>query len=233
MRFPAAARFTMLGLCLWLSLEMARAGEPVSLFNGKDLTGWKTAGRRAGAWQVGTAAVAADRPGKLEVRTPGTELVGTGDCPNLVSEASFGDCLLELEFMIPKNSNSGVKLMRIYEIQILDSHGKPTAGKSDCGAIYLERAPTVNACKPPGEWQTLSIEFRAPRFDADGKKVSDARFVKVVMNGETIHADVAIPHGTNVGPNVKEQARGEVLLQGDHGPVAFRNIRITPRDEPR
>lgn len=222
--------FLLLSCSLGLSLGTSPAAESISLFNGQDLTGWRTSGRKPGAWKVGKAALAPGEAGKLVAEPSGTELVADGNSPNLVSEAAFGDCLLDLEFMIPKDSNSGVKLQRIYEIQILDNAGKETLGKGDCGAIYKERAPDVNACKDPGEWQTLHIEFRAPRFDASGAKTADARFVKVTLNGKTLHENVSIPHGTNVGPDVKEHARGEILLQGDHGPVAFRNLRVTPLD---
>src|SRR5262245_61369421 len=161
--------------CL-LAFSSTFAGERVSLFNGKDLSGWKTASVKEKAWGVGTAVIAPEEPTELKVSTPGNELVGSGKCPNLISEREFGDCRVELEFMIPKDSNSGIKLMRIYEIQILDSYGKEAAGPGDCGAIYKERAPNVNACKKPGEWQKLLIEFKAPRFDDSGKKVADAQF---------------------------------------------------------
>jgi hypothetical protein len=131
----------------------------------------------------------------------------------------------------PRNStdsNSGIKMMNIYEIQIFDSYGKATLGKTDCGAVYSEIAPLVNACKKPGEWQQLVIDFRAPRFDADGKKTANARFVKVTLNGQVVQDNVEIPHGTNVGRNAKEHATGPIYLQGDHGSVAFRNLKVTP-----
>jgi hypothetical protein len=208
---------------------------PVSLINGKDLTGWKSVGRGPNQWIFGKAALNTDAPAKLIVVGPGEELINTNKTVNLSSEASFGDCLVELEFMVGKSSpdnetdsNSGIKLMSIYEIQIFDSYGKAALGKTDCGAIYSETPPLVNACKKPGEWQTLGIDFRAPRFDAEGKKTANARFVKVTLNGQVVQENVEIAHGTNVSRNAKEHPTGTIYLQGDHGAVAFRNLKVTP-----
>lgn len=215
------------------------AGSPktISLFNGKDLTGWKTVGRGTSQWTYGKAALDADNPAKVKVDGPGDDLINTNRTVNLSSEASFGDCVVELEFMVGKSSpdndtdsNSGIKMMNIYEIQIYDSYGKATPGKIDCGAIYSETAPSVNACKKPGEWQKLVIDFRAPRFDAAGKKTANARFVKVTLNGTVVQDNVEIAHGTNVSRNAPEHPTGPIYLQGDHGSVAFRNLNVTPLD---
>ena len=89
-------------------------------------------------------------------------------------------------------------------------------------------APRVNACKEPGNWQTLDVIFLAPRFDAAGKKTANAKIVKAVLNGEVIHEnqEMKTPTGSNyVKPEV---AAGPLMLQGDHGPVAFRNVRVRP-----
>ena len=209
----------------------------VSLINGKDLSGWKTMGGGSNTWVFGTAAMNPDRPAKLMVTGPGEELISTNKTVNLSSEAVFGDCLVEAEFLVGKatpgkseDSNSGIKMMNIYEIQIFDSYGVAVSSKTDCGAIYSETAPAVNACKPPGEWQTLVIDFRAPRFDAAGKKIANAKFVKVTLNGQVVQDNVEIAHGTNVSRNKPEHPTGPILLQGDHGAVAFRNLKVTPLD---
>ena len=90
-------------------------------------------------------------------------------------------------------------------------------------------APSVNAAKPAGEWQTLEIEFIAPRFDASGKKISNAKFARVVLNKRLIHENVEVAAPTGAAWRlVKEVPRGPLLLQGDHGPVAFRNIQVRP-----
>ena len=207
----------------------------VCLLNGKDLSGWKTVGKGPNQWTYGKAAMNPDNPAKLTVIGPGDELINTNKTVNLSSEASFGDCLVELEIMVGKSStrnstdsNSGIKMMNIYEIQIFDSYGKATLGKADCGAIYSETAPALNACKKPGEWQKLAIDFRAPRFDAEGNKTANARFVKVTLNGRVVQDNVEIAHGTNVGRNAPEHPTGPIYLQGDHGAVAFRNLKVTP-----
>jgi hypothetical protein len=213
----------------------ADSSKTISLFNGKDLTGWKTVGRSTNQWTVGKAAMNLDAPAKLKVVGSGEELISTNRTVNLSSEAVFGDCIVELEFMVGKStpgnerdSNSGIKMMNIYEIQIFDSYGKATPGKTDCGAVYSETAPLVNACKRPGEWQTLVINFRAPRFDEAGNKTANAKFVKVTLNGQVIQENVEIAHGTNVSRNAKEHPTGPIYLQGDHGAVAFRNLNVTP-----
>jgi Domain of Unknown Function (DUF1080) len=209
--------------------------ETISLLNGKDLAGWKTVGRGTNHWTYGKAAMNPDAPAKLMVTGPGDELIDTNKTVNLTSEASFGDCVVDFEFMVGKSSptnetdsNSGIKLMNIYEIQIFDSYGNATPGKLDCGAVYSETPPLVNACKPPGQWQKFVIEFHAPRFDAEGKKTANAKFVKVTLNGKVVQDNVEIAHGTNVGRNAKEHPTGPIYLQGDHGAVAFRNLKVTP-----
>ena len=207
----------------------------ISLINGKDLTGWKLVGKGGSQWEFGKAAMNPDNPAKLKVAGPGEELISTNRTVNLSSEAVFGDCLVELEFLVGKStagndvdSNSGVKLMNIYEIQIFDSYGKANPDKHDCGAIYSETAPLVNACKPPGEWQKLVIDFRAPRFDETGKKTANAKFARVTLNGQVVQENVEIAHGTNVSRNAPEHPTGPIYLQGDHGSVAFRNVNVTP-----
>jgi 3-keto-disaccharide hydrolase len=86
--------------------------------------------------------------------------------------------------------------------------------------------PRTNAAKKAGEWQTLDIVFRAPRFDGEGKKIKNARFDKVVLNGQAIHEGVEVKTPTGHAWKQKEVPRGPLLLQGDHGPVAFRNVRV-------
>src|SRR5918911_3019200 len=96
---------------------------------------------------------------------------------------------LTLEFNVSKGSNSGVYFQGQYEVQILDSFGKKDKELKygDCGGIYDTAAPRTNASKAPGEWQTFDVVFRAPRFDAAGKKTANAKFVRVAHNGTVIH----------------------------------------------
>ena len=96
---------------------------------------------------------------------------------------------------------------------------------------YLDKGtpPRVNACKPAGEWQTLDATFRAPRFDAGGKKTSNARIVRATLNGLLIQENAEVPYATGAAWNkAKEHAAGPLLLQADHGAVAFRNLRVRP-----
>lgn len=155
---------------------------------------------------------------------------------NIVTTFEHGDIELELEVMLPKGSNSGLFLQGRYELQLFDSWGVKDPKFSDIGGIYrnwetepskiyMGKAPITNAAKAPGLWQTLKVSFRAPRFDASGKKVANARFVSVELNGVKIHDNVEVPQLTG-GPIANTEApTGPLMIQGDHGPVALRNIR--------
>lgn len=162
----------------------------------------------------------------------------TGRGKNLISKESFGDVEVHLEFNVPKGSNSGIKFQSVYEVQIFDSYGstkKPSG--SDCGGVYPRSedkpkyqhidegyAPKVNACMPPGEWQTLDITFLAPRFDASGKKIECAR-ITAVLNGKKVQDNLEVHSPTGANWRAKEKTTGPILLQADHGPVAFRNVK--------
>lgn len=147
---------------------------------------------------------------------------------DIYTEEKFGDCTVKLEFLIPKGSNSGVYLMGEYEVQVADSFAKPSnkLGQGDMGAIYSAAAPSLNACGVPGTWQTYEIEFTAPKFDANGKKTANAVFKKVVLNGVVVQENVEVQEPTGGGVTMKESPTGPLMLQGNHGPVAFRNIEI-------
>ena len=149
---------------------------------------------------------------------------------DIYTEEKFGDVTVEVEFMIPKGSNSGVYLMGEYEVQILDSFGKPDdqLKPGDMGGIYTTAAPKKNACKKPGEWQKFVIEFQAPRFDAAGNKTANAKFVKVTFNDEVIHENVEVKGPTGGELSDKESPTGPLMFQGDHGSVSFRNLKVTP-----
>ncbi len=128
--------------------------------------------------------------------------------------------------------------IRSHEIQILDSWGVEELKHGDCGGIYERWAngqgyeghpPRQNASRPAGKWQSFDVVFRAPRFDAGGKKIANARFVKVVHNGKVIHENVEVTGPTRAAIFGDEKPTGPLMLQGDHGPVAYRNIRIANR----
>jgi hypothetical protein len=150
-----------------------------------------------------------------------------------MTKDAFGDFRLHLEFLLDfppeerKSGNSGVYLQRRYEIQILNSAHKKTAGGGDCGAIYRYEAPRVNAALPPGKWQSYDITFTAPRWEGK-KKVRNAR-ITVLHNGVTIHEDVEVSrktgHGRPEGPEP-----GPILLQYHGNPVVYRNIWLVPKN---
>ncbi|MCG8328739.1 MAG: DUF1080 domain-containing protein [Chitinophagales bacterium] len=164
---------------------------------------------------------------------------------NIQTKLQHGDIDLELEFMMAAHSNSGIYLQGKYEVQLLDSWGVKHPAFSDCGGVY-ERwdesrekgekgyegiAPLMNACRAPGLWQHLSISFQAARFDDYGNKIKNARLLKVMLNGVLIHDNIELT-GPTRGGGKDEVRRGPILFQGDHGPVAFRNIRYRTFDNP-
>ena len=178
-------------------------------------------------WEVGAASV--DDKGKLVLKAGGSDMVNIARSLDIYTEQEFADCLIECEVMVPKNGNSGIYVMGRYEIQVFDSYGKAKLGMGDMGAIYSVSVPKVNASKKPGEWQKFVIDFQAPRFDGD-KKVANAKFVKVELNGQVIHENVEVAKGSTGGALTgKEAATGPLMFQGDHGPVAFRYVKITEK----
>ena len=217
-----------LTVLLFASVFSAAGEKAVTPFNGKDLTGWKVPGdAKSNKWLVGTASL--DDKGKLVYKEGGTELVNSARGANIYTEQEFGDCLIECEVMVPKNGNSGIYVMGRYEIQIFDSFGRAKLGMGDMGAIYSVAVPKVNASKKPGEWQKYAIDFLAPRFDGK-KKIANATFVKVTLNDQVIHENAEVVKGaTPGGLSGAEAAVGPLFFQGDHEPVAYRNIKITPK----
>lgn len=202
--------------------------------SGKDVLWVPKASKSGHQWEVGMAAMDEKNPSQLAftvIKGKDAELVNKkSGSVDLYTEEKYGDILLEVEFMVPKGSNSGIYLMGEYEVQVLDSFGKAddklTGG--DLGAIYSAAVPKFNAARKPGEWQKFVIDFTAPRF-ADTKKVTPARFNRVELNGKVIHENVEMKGPTPGGLTGKEHAVGPVMFQGDHGPVAFRNIKISYR----
>jgi hypothetical protein len=175
-------------------------GPPVTMFDGKTLTGWTLRDPKA---KVGWAVV----DGELAVVDP----KGNAD---LVSDKAFQDMKLHLEFNVEPKSNSGVYLRGRYEIQILDDASKATE-EHGCGALYSRIAPKVDANKPAGEWNTFDIEVVG-------------RHLTVVLNGKTIIDNAEIDGITGGAINPFEGEPGPLMLQGDHGKVRFRNIVVTP-----
>ena len=232
-------RLLVVGLALAAAAMTGMPGAELTPFNGSDLSGWR---KPTGTWQAAGGAVPVpDDPKKLSV-TPGSGVLvngETGRTSNLLTEQEHGDVEAHIEFVVPKGSNSGVYFQGRYEIQVLDSWGVEQLKHGDCGGIYQRydekekrgfegHPPRVNASKPPGEWQTFEVIFRAPRFDAAGKKLANARFIKVIHNGQVVHENVDVTGPTRSAAFSDEKPAGPRMLQGDHGPVAYRNLRLKP-----
>lgn len=202
-------------------------------FNGKNLDGWKVKGhhpKRKSHWTVGSARPNPDKPKEFLVAEKGCELINArSHGRDLYSTYTHGDAVILIEVMVPEASNSGIYVHGEYEIQVLDSFGRDkNPGRGDMGAIYGAAPPTKPVYKKPGEWSQYEIHFQAPRFDAKGKKIANARFLKVILNGAVIHKDVEMKGPTPGGVDGKEKPKGPLLFQGDHGPVSYRTIRILP-----
>ncbi|MEZ5399700.1 MAG: DUF1080 domain-containing protein [Bryobacteraceae bacterium] len=213
------------------------------LLNGKDLAGWAPQDNKPSEWFTAYS-IRWERllgPTRLSGRPApaGTILNGpNGRTANFVTVATFGDIELYLDFLIPKGSNSGVYLHGLYEIQVFDSYGSTEPMKtSDCGGVYHRwidnkgvggSAPSRNASRPPGQWQSFQIWFRAPRFDAAGRKAENARFLRVLHNGLSVQNNVELEGPTRAHMNIPEAPENPIMLQGDHGPVAYKNIYWRP-----
>ncbi|MBI2925905.1 MAG: DUF1080 domain-containing protein [Verrucomicrobia bacterium] len=230
-------------LSLWLLLGAAgctTTSHPGAriVFGSEDLSGWR---EPTGEWTVARAVPLDAADEKKFVLQPGTGVLvngAKGRTVNLLSDCEHGDVEAHLEFCVPKGSNSGVYFQGRYEVQILDSWGVEQPKSGDCGGLYAScsepkpdwpgRPPSVNASKPPGAWQSFDVIFRAPRVDASGKKIAPAKFIKVVHNGKVIHEDVEVPRPTCAAAWLDEKPLGPLMLQGDHGPVAYRNLWLKP-----
>ena len=223
-----------------LILATIGSAEMIKL-TGDDFSAWRS---DTGQWQVVGEAFTDPANEKMLGTKPGTGVIVNGPAgrtSNLLSKAEFGDINAHIEFMVSKDSNSGVYFMGRYEIQVFDSWQKQSEYPGiECGGIYQRwdesrkqkgfegHSPRVNASRPPGKWQTFNVIFRAPRFDETGRKVANARFEKIVHNGIVVHEDVELTGPTRAGAYNDEKPAGPLMLQGDHGPVAYRNIRIEP-----
>jgi hypothetical protein len=176
-----------------------KPGKPIELFDGKDVSGWHTrlAGHDIG-WQV----------------TDGMLNNGKAGVPDLVSDAKFWNFTLHVEYRIGKGSNSGVGLRGRYEVQIFDDGDRAPDVHSN-GALYSRIVPSVQASRPPGEWQTFDIRLVG-------------RDVTVVLNDQKIIDKQVIEGLTAIAHDADEAKPGPIILQGDHGPVEFRKITLTP-----
>ncbi len=188
-------------------LSRLRYGEPVELFNGRDLTGWTmTDPAQENGFQAVDGMLVND-----PVQPEGQPRVRYG---NLMTTAKFEDFNLTLEVNVPAGSNSGVYLRGIYEVQISDSFGKPL-DSHNMGGLYSRITPTVAAEKPAGQWQAFDITL------CD-------RHLTVKLNGQTIIDNQPVQGVTGGALTADEFSPGPIYLQGDHGKVTFRNLVLRP-----
>lgn len=193
--------------------------DAIILFNGTSSAAWQHKNGGDAKWMVADNAI--------------TVKAGSGE---IKTKQKFGDCQLHIEWRTPAEvkgesqgrGNSGIFLMGRYEVQVLDSYNNKTYYNGQAGSIYKQHVPLVNACKPPGEWQSYDIIFTAPRFSENGTVSIPARFT-VFQNGVLIQNNVTVWGATeNVGSPVYQyhEAKESLSIQ-DHGnPVSFRNIWI-------
>ena len=207
----------------WPEVKVVTPGEKNSLppsdaivlFDGKDLSQWKDASK----WKV----------------EDGVMVAGSG---TIQSIQEFGDCQLHIEWSAPKQvrgegqgrGNSGIFLMGIYELQVLDSFENPTYADGQAGSIYKQQAPMVNAMRKPGEWNAYDVLWTTPKFNDDGSLKSPA-YITVIHNGVVIQNHYELKGDTpfhRPSEYKKHAAKGPIKLQ-DHGdPVRFRNIWVRP-----
>ena len=195
--------------------------DAIVLFDGKNTDAWQ--GRDGGPikWKVEDGAM--------------TVVAGTGD---IRTKQGFGDCQLHIEWRTPAEvkgsdqgrGNSGIFFMDRYELQVLDNYNNKTYANGQAGSIHKQLPPLVNACRPPGEWQTYDVIWIAPRFNEDGSVKSQAR-ITVFHNGVLVQNDAVLLGGTQyIGiANYEKHGDKEPIKLQDHGnPVSFRNIWIRP-----
>lgn len=203
------------------------AGKPPSdavvLFDGKDLSAWVGKNGQAAPWKV--------EDGYFEV------VPGSGD---IHTKQSFGDAQFHVEWATPSpatgtdqaRGNSGIRLMTLYELQVLDSYHANTYADGEAGAIYSEYPPLVNACRPPGEWQTYDIVFHGPHFSPSGE-LTQLATATVFQNGVLVQDHVSLTGPTSGRKPYKAHSPKMPLnLQDHHHPVRYRNIWLRELHEP-
>lgn len=196
--------------------------DAIVLFDGKNADAWEARnGSGPVKWKVENGIM--------------TVAAGGGD---IKTKQGFGDCQLHIEWRTPAEvkgesqgrGNSGIFLMGKYELQVLDNYNNRTYSNGQAGGIYKQLPPLVNACRPPGEWQTYDVIFTAPVFYEDGSVKSQAR-ITVFHNGVLVQNDKALWGSTQyigIATYDKHAAKEPIILQ-DHGnPVSYRNIWIRP-----
>jgi hypothetical protein len=188
-------------------LSKVRFGRKISLFNGRNLDGWRPHEKdKKNGWSA--------QDGMLVNTTPKTDFSATGDHANLRTNAEFEDFRLHIEFLVEEQRNSGIYLRGMYEAQVVDRDSR-MQGIQGVGAIFGRIAPSKNAGRPGGEWQTYDLTL------VD-------RHITVVLNGETVIDNQPVVGPTAGAIYTDPSALGPIYLQGDHTNVRYRNITLEP-----
>jgi hypothetical protein len=193
--------------------------DAIVLFDGKNFSNWEGDKNQPIGWTMENGA-----------------MIVKGGSGGIKTKRGFGDCQMHIEFRTPAEvkgdgqgrGNSGIFLMGKYELQVLDNYNNKTYVNGQAGSMYKQLPPMVNACRPPGEWQTYDIIFTAPRFYDDGRLKSQAR-ITVIHNGVLVQNNTTIWGSTEYigSPVYKKHSDKEPIFLQDHGnPTAFRNIWI-------
>ncbi|MBC7566724.1 MAG: DUF1080 domain-containing protein [Pedobacter sp.] len=230
---------------VWLLGTALASGQQLADQSGidlKDLSAFKNPGQ---TWSVAGGVTANLNEVNVLNVTKGTGILVnqptkkvTGS--DLLTLGEHGDIVLELDYMMAKGANSGIYLQGIYEIQLEDSWGMLNSTASNNGGIYARwddakpegkqgyegHAPRQNASKAPGLWQHIRIAFQAAKFDGSMKKTQNARIISIELNGVMIHDNIEL-FGSTRGANGFEKPIAALRLQGDHGAVAFKNIKFS------
>jgi len=180
-------------------------------------------------WELVDAELDPEDPTRFKITEGNSALTNTAIATpsNYVSKPVFGDAKIHVEFLMPADSHSGVLVMGRYEIMLADG--------ADCGSIiggegFATKPPELSAYRGPGLLHELDVEFQAPRFDADGNKIANARFVRVRIDDILLHENVELP-GPSASALQGEVAEAALILRGDTGPVSFGNVRVFPMEE--
>ena len=243
------ASFKTLGIIFCIGFSKMLYGQSVIQPGLNDLTFFKKSSQ---AWQiVGSVQADLNKANTLNFTNGTGILINLPDHQqkgeDLYSLADYGDIDLELEYLMASESNSGIYLQGRYEIQLIDTWGATAIRSGSNGGIYerwdeskpngqkgyMGYAPRQNVSRAPGLWQKLKISFQAPRFDSNGKKTANAVMLKVELNGVLIHDHVELSGPTRGAIGDSETASGPLRIQGDHGAVAFRNIKVSRFDNGR
>ena len=217
-----------------------------------DLTNLAAFINPSASWRIAGDVMADLKENNKLVTTPGTGVLvnlpeGGQPGKDLFFNFKHGDADIELDYMMAKGSNSGIYLQGRYEIQLLDSWGVINPKSSDNGSLYERwdearpvgqkgydgHPPRQNASRAPGLWQHLKVSFQAPRFDALGKKIENAKILSLVLNGVMVHENLELSAETRGAVSNIEVAQDALRIQGDHGAVAFRNMVVWAYDKPR